>query len=208
MAGLDHSILALPGPERKAVACYAGPPEVALERAVDRYRSIASVTIPPSHEVDAVIMDAYPFDGTLQFAHDRALWPLAHVPQDVPAVLIAECQRGPGTHEFFPAADPIMQRIWRRLQQVSVADVTRTFEILGNARALLRRRRREIVIVASGVGEDEVRRVFPRGLFCRTWEDACRLIGERTAKAQPRVAVFHTAPLLIPRKNDGSHVSP
>jgi hypothetical protein len=166
------------------------------------------VVIPPADEIDAVVMDAYPFDGTLQFAHDRALWPIEHVSPDVPAVLIAECQRGAGTHEFFPAADPVMDRILRRIRQVRVADITRTFEIMGNARALLRSRGREIIVVASGVGEDDVRRVFPRGLLCRTWEDACRLIGERVAKAQLRVAVFHTAPLLLARTKDGSQLSP
>jgi nickel-dependent lactate racemase len=76
------------------MACVAGPLEPALEMATQLYRPLASVSVPPSRETDAVILDAYPFDGTLQFAHDRALWPVKDLHADVPVVLIARCQRG------------------------------------------------------------------------------------------------------------------
>ena len=208
MGGLASVILAVPGADRHAVACVAGHPESALEYAAHLYRPLASVSLPAREEIDAVIVDAYPFDGTLQFAHDRALWPLKDLPAEMPVVLIAKCQRGAGTHEFFPAADPFTERVVRRVRQVNTNDLRRIPEILANALALRAERKRRIIIMAEGVGEEEVRRVFPRGTLCPTWEAACALIDERVRAATRRIVFYSTAPLLLPLEKGTSPDAP
>jgi lactate racemase len=206
-SGLDAVVLALPGVDRRAVSLVAGSPEAAFTAAVNRYREIASVTLPRPESVDALIIDAYPFDTTLQFAHDRALWPLRHFPDRIPAMVIARCHRGAGTHEYFPAADPFRERVRRRLVQMRASDLLRMGEIAGNARRLIAERRRPIIVQAEGVGADELRRVFPRGTLCRTWETATNALNELIRKTGKRVVFLHTAPLLLPEP-DGSQPQP
>ena len=200
MVGLDHVVLAVPGADRRAVACIAGTPEDALTRAVTSERQLATVLIPAPTHVDAIIIDAYPFDSTLQFAHDRALWPIKEFPPEVPAVVIARCQRGAGTHEFFPAANPFLERIWRRVRGIRTSDLRRIPEILRNAVALRAERRREIILMAEGLTGDEVRCVFPHGIVCRTWWEVCSMIDARLPGVTPRVALFSSAPLLLPQR--------
>ena len=202
MVGLHHVILAVPGPDRRAVACIAGAPEEALTRAVRAYRPLATVPMPSAGDVDALIIDAYPFDSTLQFAHDRALWPIKEYPADMPVVILAHCQRGAGTHEFFPAADPFVDRIVRRVRGFKRSDLRRIPEILNNALALRAERQRTISIMAPGLSTGEVRRVFPRGVLCETWDEACRWIDTQLPEATPRVAFFSTAPLLLPERQE------
>lgn len=200
MVGLHHVILAVPGPDRRAVACIAGPPAEALAGAVRAYRPLATVPMPSAVDVDALIIDAYPFDSTLQFAHDRALWPIKEYPADMPVMVLAQCQRGAGTHEFFPAADPFVDRIVRRVRGFSGSDLRRLPEILNNALALRAERQRAISIMAPGLSRGEVNRVFPRGVLCETWDETCRWIDSQLPGATPRVAFFSTAPLLLPQR--------
>lgn len=198
MIGLDFVVLALPGMDRRAVSIIAGRAEEAFEEAVGAYRAIARVPFPDPGDLDAVILDAYPFDGTLQFAHDRALWPLHLLPAGIPVVLIARCSRGAGTHEFFPAADPVRQRLLRRLSHVRLHDLRRIREIVANARYLFNERRRPVIVVAEGVSDRDVRRVFPRGTLCSSWDAACAHLDGLWTTRSGRVACIHTAPLLLP----------
>lgn len=197
-AGLDIAILAVPGPDRSPVHCVSGSPVAAFEHAVALARAVMTVALPPVGDIDAIVLDAYPFDGTLQFAHDRALWPLAHYPHGLPALLLAGCARGKGEHEFFPAADPLFVRVHRRLTGLRLHDLQRIPEIARNARALVAARERRLILHAEGVGPEDVRRVFPHGTRAGTWEDACRLLDAGRKQGRFRVAFFHTAPLLLP----------
>jgi lactate racemase len=197
-SGLDAVLLALPGAGRKTVSLVAGDPEAAFLEAVSRYRSHASTPMPPPDDVDAVIIDAYPFDTTLQFAHDRALWPLRHFPGHIPVVLIARCLRGAGSHEYFPAADPFRERVQRRLLQLKASDLLRLPEIAGNAWRLFAERRRPVIVLAEGVRQEDLGRVFPRGTLHRDWNALTTVLDTLMHQTPKRVVFLHTAPLLLP----------
>jgi hypothetical protein len=90
------------------------------------------------------------------------------------------------------------------VRQVKASDLGRIPEILGNATALRAKRKREIIIMAEGVGSEKVRRVFPRGILCPTWESVCSLIDRRVRAATRRIVFYSTAPLLLPQKQETS----
>ena len=193
--GLTFSVSCILSSARTIAGCVAGAPDAALAEAVRISTPFSRVRIPAFP--DLVVIDAYPFDSTLQFAHDRAVWPVPLFPPDIPVVLIARCARGKGTHEFFPAANPFGERVLRRIRQARLSDVMRTREIVHNAWTLMQERRREIILFSPHVSQKDVAMVFPRHALCSSWSEVCALTEKRLPRSAIHVSLFRTSPLLL-----------
>jgi len=85
--GIDLIVNVVLNSERQIVHLVAGDPVEAHRRGVEVARSVCSVK--PVMNPEVVIADMYPFHTSLQFAHDRGLWPMLDAPLGASRIAIA-----------------------------------------------------------------------------------------------------------------------
>ncbi len=182
--------------QRGVAGCFAGDPVQAHTEGVAFASALGRIRWVP--DADVIVADAYPFDSTLQFAHDRALWPLARASRSASLLLIASCPAGAGSHELFPAAMPLGVRLERRIRHARLRDVLRVPAMVRHAAAMLSERRMRVCLFSPAMTGDDLVRVFPRGRLFADWPALIHHVTNVHQKPHIRVAVYRTAPLLLP----------
>lgn len=194
--GLDFVVNLAINQLRQVCKVFSGDMNLAFRQGVqfvrDHYR--VGVTGP----ADIVITDVYPFDGDVQFAYDRGLWPIDSAPRHASRVILASCPRGMGSHDLFPAQKSFRTRLLRRLRYFRVSDLKTIGRRLGYARNLLARQSQEVLFVSAGLAEVDFSKAFPSGKLYKTWEDAREELIKRHSGPGVRVTVYRCAPLMLP----------
>ncbi|MCK5572828.1 MAG: DUF2088 domain-containing protein, partial [Bacteroidetes bacterium] len=111
LLGLDCVVNAVLNQERRIAALYVGEKELAYRQGVGFVKKAYGVPRIPGANV--VIADMYPFDTTLQFAHDRGLWPVLETDRNATGVVLADCPMGVGSHDLYPVETPLRTRLLR-----------------------------------------------------------------------------------------------
>jgi len=192
--GLDFVVNAVVDHERRLVGVFAGDRVAAHRTAAREARQWFRVA--PDRSAQIVIADAYPFDTHLDFARDRALWPLETARGGTVRVAVASCSMGTGEHALRRG---IGKGIVQRLRTFGPAELARIGVRVGNLRRQLRSRRLEMIFLADGLTDEELRRDHPRATLVRNEDELMAAIGARLRTPAPRVAVYRGAPLLVIR---------
>ncbi|MEK9138187.1 MAG: lactate racemase domain-containing protein, partial [Bacteroidota bacterium] len=160
--------------------------------------AIEHFSVNPVPDADIVVADMYPFDLDLQFAYDRGFWPLLDAKKHVDRVVIAACTRGMGMHEFFPIAKPLWSRLSRRLQHFTLQDLSDPITKLKTIKSVLAQKRMPMMMLSQGIQAEELREVLPRARLYNEWDEIVRELEHRHRGHAVRVAVYRSAPLLLP----------
>ncbi len=194
--GLDWVVNLVLGPAREIVGLYAGDMEASHRAGVRRAREIWSVKTVP--EADIVITDFYPFDGTLQFGHDRGVWPLFTVNRRASRVVLAASPFGVGSHELFPVEESLAGKVGRRLKTFRPGDLPEMLTKIRRLREMVRERTWNVLVMSPHLSEEQVRAVFPGGMQCADWECVLRVLRSRHGGRRTNVAIYQCAPFLVP----------
>lgn len=200
IAGLDFIVNLALNQDREIAGVFAGDFVTAQRQGAAFVKEMN--TIIPAYNADIVIADAYPFDGNLQFAYDRASWPLETVLADSARIILASCTNGVGTHELFPMGESTGMRLWRKLRHFQWRDLKRVPRRIISAIKTVRKKEVEIILVSNILRLEDFQSLFPSGKLYRNWDAAKTELLSRFAGRQPRVAVYQCAPLLIPKADD------
>ncbi len=201
MAGMDFCVNLLLNQNREITAVYAGDPEKAFFEAVQFASRNYAITM--ERDVDVVVVDAYPFDLDFQFAYDRGLWPFEGSARNAVKIILSHCQQGIGGHELFPVANPILTRVMRRLSNFKLSDLTQLGLRIQSLRKLAWRRALDVIVVSPHMTQEMITGVFSVGRVVSSWDDAVRLTRQKIGqKERVRVALYQTAPLMLPVKKD------
>jgi nickel-dependent lactate racemase len=203
--GLDFVVNAVMNCDRQVAAVFAGDRVAAFHTAVEF--AAAHYTIDDeglATEADVVIADTYPFDTSLLFACGKGIWPLTGKGASSHVVLAA-CPQGLGHHELSPLAMPAWRRVFRRMRSLRPRQLPRLARKLRGLRGTLRRRQMALLVLSSGLGTDEVTRIYPKGRAFDSWDPLLAALQARHRGARTRVALYRCAPLLIRRSARGSN---
>ena len=194
--GLDFIANVVLNHERRIGALFAGDVVLAHEQGVDAARGMYEASV--VSEADVVVADMYPFDTSWQFAHDRGLWPFDEAGAPTSRVVIAACPLGIGTHDLFPVDNPFWTRVARRVRHFRFADLRHPGDKLKTMARLIREKQQPLMVLSSGLKQDELKRVFSRALVFAEWEELRRSLMARHGRGPVKVAVYRCAPLLMP----------
>lgn len=194
--GLDFIANVVLNQERRISGLFAGDVVLAHEQGVDAARGMYEASV--ISDADIVVADMYPFDTSWQFAHDRGLWPFEGAGEHASRVVIAACPLGIGTHELFPVDNPFWTRVVRRLRHLRFADLQRPADKLKTMAKLIREKQQPLMVLSSGLKQDDLQRVFPRARVFRRWEAVRDSLLARHGQGPIKVAVYRCAPLLLP----------
>jgi nickel-dependent lactate racemase len=194
--GLDYVVNLGINQQRQVCQVFSGDMNLAFRRGVqfvrDRYR------VHPARPADIIITDVYPFDGDVQFAYDRGLWPIESAPRHTSRVILAACPRGLGSHDLFPAQKSFRTRLLRRLRYFRLSDLKTVGRRLGYARNMLARQSQEVLFVSSGLSEADFKKAFPAGRLFPNWEEAREELIKRHPAPGAKAVIYRCAPLMLP----------
>lgn len=194
--GLDFIANVVLNQERRISGLFAGDFVLAHGRGVDAARKLYEASA--ISDADVVIADMYPFDTSWQFAHDRGLWPFDEAGENTSRVVIAACPLGIGTHDLFPVDNPFWTRIARRVRYFRFADLRRPTDKLKTMAKLIQEKQQSLMVLSSGLKQDDLKRVFPRARVFADWAAMRDALMARHGRRLVRVAVYRCAPLLLP----------
>jgi len=198
MVGLDFIVNLVINGEREIADLFAGHYITAWLKGAEFASQHYSVEKDVAANI--VIADAYPFDTSLQFAHDRGLWPLESAPKGSEKIVIALAPKGAGTHVLFPAANSFQARLWRRIKKFHWRDLKSIGYRLNAAKKILKKKEKNYLVISPNLSEEVVKSVFPAGRLHKTWAETSSYLREKYPSGEVRVVIYQNSPLLIPNK--------
>jgi len=194
--GLDFVVNLAINQLRQVCRVFSGDMNLAFLQGVQFVRDHYHVRA--AEPADIVITDVYPFDGDVQFAYDRGLWPIESAPRHASRVILAACPRGLGSHDLFPAQKSFRTRLLRRLRYFRLSDLKTIGRRIGYARNMLARRSQEVLFVSASLAPADFVKAFPSGQLYKTWADAREELIKRHPTPGVKVVVYRCAPLMLP----------
>jgi lactate racemase len=198
VVGLDFIVNLVINEERKIADLFAGHYVSAWLKGTEFASQHYSVEM--DVEANIVIADAYPFDTSLQFAHDRGLWPLEAAPKESEKIVIALAPKGAGTHVLFPAAHSFQARLWRRITKFHWRDLKSIGFRLNAAKKVLKNKEKNYLVVSPHLSEEAVKSVFPAGRLHKTWAETSSYLRNKYPSGHVRVVIYRNSPLLLSTK--------
>jgi nickel-dependent lactate racemase len=198
--GLDFIANVVLNHERRICGLFVGDPVSAHEEGIETARVMYQASM--AQEADVVIADMYPFDTSWQFAHDRGLWPFDDAGKNATRVVIAACPLGLGTHELFPVESRFWTRVVRRLRHFRFADLRYPGDKVKTMAKLIREKQQPLLVLSSGLKEEDLTRVFPRARLFTEWNTLRELLVARHGPGPVKVAVYRCAPFLLPSMSE------
>lgn len=197
VVGLDFIVNLVINGEREIADVFAGHYVTAWLKGTEFASQHYSVE--KDFDANIVIADAYPFDTSLQFAHDRGLWPLEAAPKESEKIVIALAPKGAGTHILFPAANSFQARLWRRIRKFHWRDLKSIGYRLNAAKRVLQKKDKDYLVVSPNLSEEVVKSVFPAGRLHKTWAETSSYLRDKYPSGQVRVLIYQNSPLLLPK---------
>ena len=139
MIGLRTIVSLCVNADREAVRVVSGDPTVYHHDEVAF--ALQGFSVPPPHDADVVISNAYPNDLSLTFVHMKGTNPLRRCPAGISRIAIASCSEGLGHHGLFPlVSKPRFARprqVVRRISALGLRQIPRQIgtEVAGSLRA-------------------------------------------------------------------------
>jgi nickel-dependent lactate racemase len=199
--GLDFIANVVLNRDRRICGLFAGDPVSAHEQGIETALVMYQAAVIP--EADVVVADMYPFDTSWQFAHDRGLWPFDDVRKQATRVVIAACPLGVGTHDLFPVESQFWARVGRRVRHFRFADLRYPADKVRTIAKLLRERQQPLMVLSSGLKQDDLKRVFPHARTFPEWKLLRDVLVARHGPGPIKVAVYRCTPFLLPRMSEG-----
>jgi hypothetical protein len=112
--------------------------------------------------------------------------------------VIAACPLGIGTHDLFPVDNLFWTRVARRVRHFRFADLQRPTDKLKTMAKLIREKQQPLMVLSSGLKQDDLKRVFPRARVFTEWAAMRDSLMARHGRGSVKVAVYRCAPLLLP----------
>jgi len=181
---------------REVCGLFSGDKVLAHREGVDFATGIYSVK--PVMDADVVVVDAYPFDTTFQFAHDRSLWQFKGLSRKVSKVIIATCPAGLGHHELYPLKNPFATRLARRLKNLQWKEFRNSSVKFHALRKILERKKQNFLILTKGLVENDMIAIYPKAKLYKTWEDILRELKSRHKNGYVKVCIYRCSPFLLP----------
>ncbi len=194
--GLDYVINVVLNQEREIAGLFCGDKLLAHRNGIEF--AIKHYSVSPIDDADIVVADMYPFDIDLQFAYDRGFWPLLRARSDATKVILAACPNGLGSHKLYPISMSLFQRYTQRLKKLHWRDLRAPVDRVKKMRRLYRQKSLDYMMVSTGVGEKELKSVFPNARLYRSWDNLLRDLVQHNKTNSTKVAVYRCAPFLIP----------
>jgi nickel-dependent lactate racemase len=149
-------------------------------------------------DADVVIVDAYPFDTTFQFAHDRSLWQFEELKNNVSKIIMASCPAGLGNHDLYPLKNPFATRLARRLKNLQWREFRNPSVRIHAIRKIVKRKNQKYLILTKGLVENDMKTIYPKAKLYRTWEDLSRELASSHKTGPVKVCIYRCSPFLLP----------
>jgi lactate racemase len=183
--------------QRRAVCgLFAGDKYLAHRKGVEFATKIYSVE--PMMDADVVIVDAYPFDTTFQFAHDRSLWQFHGLKKEVSKIIVAACPAGLGNHDLYPLKNPFTARLARRLRNFQWREFRNPSVKFNAIRKIVERKNQEFLILTKGLVENDIKAIYPKAKLYNEWEDILRELISSHRNGPVKVCIYRCSPFLLP----------
>jgi len=195
-AGLRFIVNVVLNQRREVCALFAGDKVLAHRKGVEFATAIYSVK--PMMDADVVVVDAYPFDTTLQFAHDRSFWQFQGLNKNVSKVIIAACPAGLGNHDLYPLKNPLATRLTRRLKNLQLREFKNSSIKYHSIKKLLKRKKQNFLILSEGLGDNDIKTIYPRAKLFKTWECILQELRSRHGNSAVKVCIYRCSPFLLP----------
>lgn len=195
-AGLRFIVNVVLNQRREVCGLFAGDRVAAHRSGVEFARELYSVE--PVMDADVVVVDAYPFDTTFQFAHDRSLWQFNGLRGNVSKVIIAACPAGLGNHDLYPLKNPFATRLARRLKNLRWKEFRNPSVKFHALRKIMDRKKQDFLILTEGLVDIDMKAIYPRAKLYRTWEGILRELRSRHKDGPVKVCIYRCSPFLLP----------
>lgn len=199
VVGLDFIVNLVINGEREIADLFAGHYVSAWLKGTEF--AIQHYSVKKDFDANIVIADAYPFDTSLQFVHDRGLWPLEAAPKESVKIVIALAPKGAGTHVLFRAGNSFQARLLRRILKFHWRDLKSIGYRLNVAKRVLKKKEKNYLVVSPNLSEEEVKSVFPAGRLHKTWEETSSYLRDKFPSGNVRVVIYQNSPLLLPNED-------
>lgn len=194
--GLDFIVNVVLNQRREIAGLFAGD-KVQAHEAGCRFAMENFSVKPVKKGTDVVILDAYPFDTSFQFAKDRGLWLFEGLSNNVSKVVIADFPGGLGDHVLYPVNRQFSARLSRRLKNLHPKDFRFLPDKLRAIRRLISSKKQRIMFLSNGITTSEIKSVFPKATGFKEWDDIIKELSLRHKDIPVRVAVYRCTPYLI-----------
>lgn len=194
-SGLRFIVNVVLNQRREVCGLFSGDCVLAHRKGVDFARGIYSVT--PMVDADVVVVDAYPFDTTFQFAHDRCFWQFEGLKNNVSKIIIASCPAGLGNHELYPLVNPLATRVIRRLKNFQLREFKNFFLKIKAIKKILKRKDQDYMILSNGLMEDDIHNIYPKSKIYSKWDDLLLRLLSIHKESNVKVCIYRCSPLLI-----------
>jgi nickel-dependent lactate racemase len=195
-AGLHFIVNVVLNQRREVCALFAGDKLLAHREGVEFATEMYSVK--PMMDADVVVVDAYPFDTTMQFAHDRSFWQFQGLSRKVSKVIIATCPAGLGNHDLYPLKNPFATRLARRLKNLQWKEFRNPSAKFHALRKILERKKQDFLILTKGLVDNDMKAIYPKAKLYKTWEDVLRELTSRHKNGSVKVCIYRCSPFLLP----------
>lgn len=195
-AGLRFIVNAVLNQRREVCGLFAGDKLFAHRKGVEFARKIYSVE--PMMDADVVVVDAYPFDTTFQFAHDRSFWQFKGLKNNVSKIIVAACPAGLGNHDLYPLKNPFAARLARRLKNLQWREFRNSYVKFRAIRKILERKSQDFLILTKGLVDNDMKAIYPKAKLYKTWEELLRELTSRHKNGSVKVCIYRCSPFLLP----------
>jgi hypothetical protein len=202
LAGLEFVVNVTLNQDRDIIGVFAG--DIILANRKGAAFASDMYTVQMASDVDIIIADAYPFDGDLQFAYNRGVWPLETGSDEITKIILAACPNGMGTHELFPLRESFRSRLWRKLGSFQLRDLKKIPRRIASSIKMVRTRDKDVntILVSNSLPLEDFQSIYPAGKLFRDWGATKTELLFRFAGRRPHIAIYQSAPLLIPKSDD------
>lgn len=195
-AGLDFIVNVVLNQQREVCGLFAGDKIFAHRKGVEFATKIYSVE--PMMDADVVVVDAYPFDTTFQFAHDRSLWQFTGLKKNVSKIIVAACPAGLGNHDLYPLKNPFVTRLARRLKNLQWREFRNSSVKFSAIRKIMERKNKDYLVLTNGLVDNDMKAIYPKARLYKTWEDLLRELKSRHKNGSVKVCIYRCSPFLLP----------